>query len=423
MIPQNHMNPAPLLKDMSVPFPRTVDSKKWCGMKRILIFSLAYYPNFVSGAEVAIREITDRIEPGDIEFHLVTLLFDRAAPRRETIGNVHVHRVGFGGVYLSKILFVPLAALRARALHREHSFDALWAMMTYMLFPLVLAKMLGLRAPHVLTLQDGDPYEKVFGRWFIRPLIPLLDYGFRTAAVVQAISVYLSTWPARRGYRGEVVIVPNGASIPPTQTYPAEELEALKRSVGKQEGDVFLISVARLVHQKGLDSIIHALPLLPAHVHYLAVGEGSERGMLEHLAKELGVEKRVIFVGKVERTETSKYRKISDIFVLPSRSEGQGISFLSTMAAGLPIVATQEGGIADFLYDEKRNPHEAQTGWAVDVDSPEQIAAAVKDILAHPEKATKAVENARRMVAERYDWQNIVRAMRQRVFERAFAAA
>jgi len=387
-------------------------------MKRILIFSLAYYPNFVSGAEVAIREITDRIEPNDIEFHLVTLLFDSHAPRLETIGNVIVHRVGFGGAYLSKILFVPLAALMARALHRTHSFDALWAMMTYMLFPLMIAKMLGLRPPHILTLQDGDPYEKVFGRWFIRPVTPLLDYGFRTAAVVQAISVYLSTWPARRGYRGEVVIVPNGASIPPTQSYPAEELEALKRSVGKKDGDIFLISVARLVHQKGLDSIIRALPLLPAHVRYLAVGEGTERGMLEGLAKELGVEKRVIFVGKVERSETSKYRKISDIFVLPSRSEGQGISFLSTMAAGLPIVATQEGGIADFLYDEKRNPDEPPTGWAVDADSPEQIAAAVKDILAHPEKVVRTVTNARRMVVERYDWDTIARTMREKVFGR-----
>ena len=50
-------------------------------MKRILIFSLAYYPSNVSGAEAAIKEITDRIDPSDIEFHMVTLLFDVTAPR------------------------------------------------------------------------------------------------------------------------------------------------------------------------------------------------------------------------------------------------------------------------------------------------------------------------------------------------------
>lgn len=390
-------------------------------MKRVLIFSLAYYPSFVSGAEVAIKEITDRIDPSDIEFHMLTLLFDRAAPREERVGSVHVHRLGFGGAYLSKILFVPLAALKARALDHRLHFDALWAMMTYMLFPVVLARALGVRSPHILTLQDGDPYEKVFERWFIRPLAPVLDYGFRTAAVIQAISKYLATWPPRRGFRTAAVVVPNGASIPPDQQYPKEELATLAQQVGKRAGDTFLISVGRLVYQKAQDVVIRALPLLPERVRYLVVGDGPDRTTLESLARKLNVESRVVFVGQVPRTETSKYRKISDIFVLPSRSEGQGISFASSMAAGIPIVATQEGGIADFLFDEKRNPTEPPTGFAVDKDSPEQIAEAVKDILAHPEKAARAVANAKRMVKERYDWNQIAKDMCERVFGRVFA--
>ena len=385
-------------------------------MKKILIFSLAYYPSHVSGAEVAIKEITDRVSPEDIEFHLITLLFDKAAPREETIGHVHVYRVGFGGVYLSKILYVPLAALKARALHAKLRFDALWSMMTYMLFPVMLAKWVGVRAPHILTLEDGDPYEKVFERPFIRPFSWLLDNGFKSASAVQAISKYLATWPAMRGYTGEVVVIPNGASIPVTQTYPEEELAALKEKVGKKEGDVFLITVGRLVHQKAQDIVIRALALLPANVKYLLVGDGALREQYEALAKELGLAARVVFVGQVERTETSKYRKISDIFVMPSRSEGQGISFLSTMAAGLPIIATQEGGIADFLYDWKKNPEEKPTGWAVDVDSPEGIAEAVKDILAHPEKAREAVANAKTLVVERYDWDNVARDVRGKLF-------
>ena len=92
--------------------------------KKVVVFSLAYYPNFVSGAEAAIKEISDRIDPQDIEFHLITLLFDKAAAREEQIGNVRVYRVGWGGNYLSKILFVPLAALKARSLHAKEKFDA-----------------------------------------------------------------------------------------------------------------------------------------------------------------------------------------------------------------------------------------------------------------------------------------------------------
>jgi len=77
-------------------------------MKKILIFSLAYYPQ-VGGAEVALKEITDRIP--DIEFHLLTLRFNAADVAEEKIGNIFVHRIGRGNSsYASKILFIPRAA-------------------------------------------------------------------------------------------------------------------------------------------------------------------------------------------------------------------------------------------------------------------------------------------------------------------------
>ncbi|MEK7126136.1 MAG: glycosyltransferase, partial [Patescibacteria group bacterium] len=333
-------------------------------MKKVLIFSLAYYPNFSSGAEVAIKEITDRISPNDIEFHMVTLLFDRFAPREEKIGNVFVHRVGFGEGYLSKMLYIPLAALKAHVLQNEFHFDALWSVMTYMLFLVVLARSVGVRVPHILTLQDGDTYEKVFERWFIRPFAPLLDSGFRSAAMVQTISTYLAAWPPRRGYKGAIEVIPNGSSLPSAQEYSEQELTELKQKIGKKDGELFLVSVSRLVYQKGIDTVIRALPLLPKNIRYLIVGDGEDKGKLAHLVEELGVTDRVIFTGQVDRTMTAKYRKISDIFILPSRSEGQGISFLSTMVSGLPIIATQEGGIADFIFDAKRNPDKEATGWA-----------------------------------------------------------
>jgi glycosyltransferase involved in cell wall biosynthesis len=86
------------------------------------------------------------------------------------------------------------------------------------------------------------------------------------------------------------------------------------------------------------------------------------------------------------------------------------------MASGLPVIATQEGGIADFLFDEKRNPSIPTTGWAVDKDAPDQIAAAVLDIINRPEKVREVVERARRMVREKYDWDIIARDMHERVF-------
>ena len=89
-----------------------------------------------------------------------------------------------------------------------------------------------------------------------------------------------------------------------------------------------------------------------------------------------------------------------------------GNSFIEAMAAELPVIATQEGGIADFLFDAKRNPDKETTGWAVDRDSPKQIAEAVKEILENPEQVVRVKATAKKMAVEKYDWNLIAEQMR-----------
>jgi len=389
--------------------------------KKIAVFSLAYYPSFVSGAEAAIKEITDRIDRADIEFHIITLLFDKAALRTEQFDNVTIHRVGFGGAYLSKILFIPLAAFKARSLHKSIKLDGLWAMMTYMTMPLMLAKWLGVRVPHLVTFQDGDPYDKVFNRWFVKPLTPIIDRGIRQAAVIQVISQYLGTWPAMRGYQGEVVMVRNGANPKNfEQFYSDEVLEKVQQDMGKKDGEVYLFIAARIVHQKAMDDVIRALPLLPEQVKFIIAGQGPDEQMLHDLAAELGVTDRVIFLGPLERDDVPKYRNtiVSDIFVHPSRSEGLGNSVLSAMAARVPVIATQVGGFKDFIFDEDKDPDYTATAWAVEPDSPEQIAAAVTDIINNPDKVQRVTNNARTLVESEFEWGAIATKMRSEVFSK-----
>src|SRR3569623_250559 len=97
-------------------------------MKKILIFSLSYYP-YVGGAEIAIKEITDRLP--EFEWHMVTKRFGDE-PAVEKIGNVVVNRIGDKGTGLvSKFFFQFSAALKARELHARHKYDAVWAMMAH----------------------------------------------------------------------------------------------------------------------------------------------------------------------------------------------------------------------------------------------------------------------------------------------------
>jgi glycosyltransferase involved in cell wall biosynthesis len=398
--------------------------------KRILIFSLAYHPH-VGGAEIAIKEITDRLS--DFEFHVVTLRFSRHDKKEEKLGNVMVHRVpavfGMGHfAYLSKIFFVVGAARKAQKLHTEKKFGAVWAMMTFMLFPTLVARLLGLRAPYVVTLQDGDPFEYVFERWYIRPFVPLLTYGFKHANMVTTISIHLSGWAKRLGYSKEVVIIPNGFnakgfdskkwfSIVGEQTQERVAYWRNQQDLEIVPQTVMLITTSRLVEKNAIDTVIRAVALLPQEVHFAIFGKGEKEKELRGLVNTLRLQDRVHFCGEIKNTAVAYALRASDIFVRPSRSEGMGNSFIEAMAAGVPVIATQVGGIGDFLFDPTRNPGVEPTGFAVDSDSPEQIAKRVQYILEHHKEVERVVQNAKCMVEEKYSWDTIAHDMQEKVFE------
>ena len=378
-------------------------------MRKVLIFSLAYYPH-VGGAEVALKEITDRIT--DSEFHIVTMRFSAAEAREEKIGNVSVHRIGNSSSRLNKYLFQFSAARKASALHRRYRFDGIWAMMAHSAgVPAALFKMFHPQVPYVLTLQEGDPPEYI--ERLAWPVWPLFSRAFTSANAVVAESTFLGRWARRRGFMGPLEVIPNGMDAERFARTPSEsELEAIRRHIGKKEGETWLIHTGRLVHKNALDIVIRALPLLPEHIHLFMIGDGPDKNALTKLAGALGVSARVHFHPYVPLEDIPNYLKACDIFIRPSRSEGMGNSFIEAMAAELPVVATQEGGIADFLFDAKRNPDKETTGWAVDKDSPEQIAEAVNDILAHPEQVAHVKAVAKKLVFGKYNWDLVAGAMR-----------
>ena len=255
--------------------------------------------------------------------------------------------------------------------------------------------------PYLLTLQEGDPTAYI--ERVMRPVWPLFSRAFTLADRVQAISHYLGEWARARAFAGPLEVVPNGVD---TIKFMGDRVA--------HEGLV-LITTSRLVHKNAVDDISWALKDIP-DAKLKILGVGPEEQNLRELADELGLASRVEFLGFVPQENIPAHLHAADIFIRPSRSEGFGNSFIEAMAAGLPVVATQEGGIADFLFDAKRNPQKEPTGWAVDRDAPPQIAAAVKDILAHPEEAQKVVAHAKAMVGEKYDWETVVASMRERVF-------
>lgn len=397
--------------------------------KKILIFSLAYYPKHIGGAEVAIKEITDRLSPEEFEFHLVCNRYDSTLQKVEQIGNVLVNRIGYVKkeptmtelkklpLQLNKLTYQWWAFWVAKKLHKKHHYDGVWAMMAHAVgVPAGKFKKTFPDVRYILTLQEGDPPAyiqkkmRIFGKAFTD--------AFVQADTIQVISTFLGRWAKEKGFSGKPIIIPNAVDTKHfMQQYADSSLSAVRQELGVKKTDVLLITTSRLVHKNGLDDVIKALVHLPPHCKFVIFGIGPDEQKLKELSQKKGIQSRVLFRGEIGHDVMPMYLQACDIFIRPSRSEGMGNSFVEAMAAGLPVIATQEGGIADFLFDEKRNPEQGTTGWAVNADSPEQIAEAVKDIMSRPEKVAEVTARAKAMAIEKYDWDLIANRMKNEVFD------
>lgn len=389
-------------------------------IKKVLIFSLIYIP-YAGGAELAIKEETDRIN--NIKFDMVTLCFDSNLSRVEKIGNITVHRIGFTKkiptmadlikfpLAVNKLLFPFIACLKALQLHRKKHYNAIWGMMAvYAGFAAMFFKIFHPNVKYLLTLQEGDPIEYYFKKVGI--LKPLFYKVFTKADYIQCISTYLANWARKMGYQGELKVVPNAVDIKVfTQQFTEEELKKIKNELGKKEDDIFLVHTGRSVLKNALDDIIRSLQFLPANVKFLVIGTGPDDNKLKQLANDLKVEDRVLFQGFYVQRETVNFLKISDIFIRPSLSEGLGNSFLEAMAAEIPVIATPVGGIVDFLFDPKKNPDKEPTGLFCNVRDPQSIADCVKIYLQNEELTARIITNAKKMVIAKYDWEIIAADM------------
>jgi len=374
--------------------------------KKILIFSTAYYP-FVGGAELAVKEITDRIN--DVEFHLLTAKMDKQLPQQEKIGNVTVFRAGVGHPMIDKLFLAFLGYWIAKKLHKQNNYDSIWSVMaSYAGLAASKFKRVNQNIPFLLTLQEGDSQEHIQQRTrFIKKQFSNI---FKRADRIQCISTYLADWAKVSGAKCPIDVIPNGVDLENfTKKFSKEELKKVEEELGKQIDDKFLVHTGRLTHKNGLEDLIKSLTYLPDNIKLLLIGCGEEENNLKKIIVERNFVGRVKFLGFVENKELPKYLKISDVFIRPSLSEGLGNSFLEAMAAQLPVIATPVGGIPDFLIDK-------ETGLFCQVKDSESIAEKVKFLFSNSDLQDRIVQQAYQQVIKKYDWKIIAQEMQAKFF-------
>lgn len=169
-----------------------------------------------------------------------------------------------------------------------------------------------------------------------------------------------------------------------------------------------IVTVGRLVHRKGQDRLLEALPRIIKEIPDVAlvfVGEGPHRQQLDNLVKKLGLQNHVYFIGRIQFSELPKYICVGDVFAMPSRSrffglevEGLGIVYLEASACGLPVIAGASGGAPDAVIA-------GETGLVVDGNNLEEIAQSCINLLKSKELRDQMGKNGRAWVIDNWRWE------------------
>lgn len=309
---------------------------------------------------------------------------------------------------------LPFRVVRLPGDHNTVALTSLWPLLRYRHFDLTFhvqwqaalgAWLLGLGglsrpmyvAAHGRELVMDFPWplpgaRKIF-RWLRRRVLHRAEKVFAVSTPTAELARKLGL-PQER-----VQVVPNGTDF---QRFHPARREV--RSAGKK-----LLTVCRLVPHKGIDTVIEALPRLREsipEVHYQIGGEGPDRPRLEALARRLGVEDRVEFLGRVPDSELVELYNSCDLFVLATRPEppnieGFGLVFLEAGACEKPVVGTRVGGVIDAVAD-------GETGILVPPSDPKALASALLELLHDPARAHRLGVQSRQRILKHFTWAHSV---------------
>jgi glycosyltransferase involved in cell wall biosynthesis len=316
-------------------------------MRKILLVISSYLPN-VGGLQSVSAALASELRRRGDDVTVLAPRYPRNLQAAEEIDQVPVRRMYFltprwrdlrqGHIllFIASLLYFPatLTRLTWRIAWQKPNVVNLHFVGAPALFVLVARMFLRFRL--VVSLHGDDveglPRGTPFDRWVFRTVL-------RKADAVTACSHYLlsvaQTIESSIKSKGRVIY--NGVDVNELATTTAEDT---------------ILAAGRMVPKKGFDTLLRSMVQhLNAHAttHLILIGDGPERGALESLAHQLGLNGAVEFRGALTHRETLKVMATSCALVVPSRQEPFGLVALEAMAMGKPVIATLVGGLPEIL--------------------------------------------------------------------------
>lgn len=155
-----------------------------------------------------------------------------------------------------------------------------------------------------------------------------------------------------------IYVIPTGIDIKPfsKSNFTLEEKNKLKESLGIKPEEKVILFLGRVATEKSIDVIMNVMPSIfneYPNCKFLIVGDGPSKKDLQEQAKELNIQDKVIFTGKIPYNDVPKYYNLGDVFVNASLTETQGLTFIEAMAAGIPVVAKYAPNLSEYIKNGK----------------------------------------------------------------------
>jgi glycosyltransferase involved in cell wall biosynthesis len=340
------------------------------------------------------------------DVHVLTLDFP-GAPNYEEMKGVKVHRVptelGHPNFLTWVLLFNHFLGKRIADLSREIDFDIIHIHDWLTAFVGISVKHY-LKKPMILTIHSTE-----IGRsqGLHTPDSLSID-GLEWWASYEAHKVLVTSRSMKKENcdhfhlpGDKVSIIPNG--IDTSMVTTPQDRGVVRGRYGVGWDEKLVLCVGRLVPQKGVRYFIRAIPTIVKHhpnAKFVIVGEGWSREYLETLAHSSVHEQKITFTGFIPDAELIALMHSADVLVVPSIYEPFGIVALEGMASGVPVVASQVGGLAEIIEHDR-------TGVLVYPRKPASVAWGIDKVLSNPDHAKWLTQNAQEEIKKTYSWESV----------------
>jgi len=217
--------------------------------------------------------------------------------------------------------------------------------------------------------------------------LPTLKFSIQKSDGVTAVSEFLKTkTQSQYEIYKDIRVIPNFINLNIYKKLSNKETQCFKDRICKSNEKI-IVHTSNFRPLKRVDDVIRIFKLVRDKIpsKLLLIGDGPERSNCEYLAKDLGVEKDVIFYG--EQESFIELLSIADLFLLPSQSESFGLSALEAMACGVPVISSNAGGLPEL------NLH-GETGYIAEIGDVNKMADYALSLLEETNKYRIFSENA-----------------------------